>query len=767
MLRAGREEQYARFLPPEKCLYSRQRHDDSVNRRPPIHPAPSRNWTDSPLQYVKGIGPKRAAALELAGFHSIRDLLYYFPFDYLDRSRIVNIRDLRKFIDADRPVTVIGQVFHRELRRSRRSNRLVFFLTLKDDTGYLPCVWFEGVQWYKDAFEEGELLAVSAYPDFDKLGRIQFAHPEFDRLKGAEEEDEPDWGRMFNTGSIIPKYRSNADLNKVGLDSRGFRRVVRNALKSHLHLVEETIPDEIRSRTGLASCRSALEQIHFPSGYDDLGAARKRLKFEELFFFQMMLAFRKRRVGQEKKGITYTIESALARRLAATLPFELTKAQRRVINEIAEDMRSPTPMNRLLQGDVGSGKTIVALLTMLVAVDNGYQVAFMAPTEILAEQHYRTLTSYVKNLPVNVRLLIGGQRKKLRAVILEDIHSGRAQIIVGTHALIEENVKFAQLGFVVIDEQHRFGVLQRATIREKGFCPDVLVMTATPIPRTLALTLYGDLEVSVIDEMPANRKPIKTGVRREHQKEKVYQFVREEVRRGRQAYIVFPLIEESEKVNLKAATAEFERLQADVFPEYRVGLLHGRMKSEEKDEIMLRFKAEEIQILVSTTVIEVGIDVPNATIMIIENAERFGLSQLHQLRGRVGRGADQSYCILLADFGWFDAHRKGLDAGVLKKEKLNAQTRLDTMVQTTDGFKIAEVDLELRGPGEFFGIRQSGVPEFKIANLVEDGELIAIARKEAFALVARDPQLRSAPHQSLRKHFEERYKDAFMLGGVG
>ena len=738
-----------------------------MNRKPTSDSPSKPPQTGSPLQYVKGIGPKRAAALEEIGVHSVGDLLHYFPFDYLDRSSIVRIRDLRKHVDAEKPVTVIGEVFRQELRRSRRSNRLVFFLTLKDETGTVTCVFFQGVQWYKDAFEQGELLAVSAYPDFDKLGRIQFTHPEFDRLKGAEEEDEPDWGKLFNTGSIIPKYSSSANLTSVGLDSRGFRRVIRNALKSHLHTMEEIIPEDMRTRVGLLPLRMALEQIHFPSRSEDLAAARKRLKYDELFFLQLMLAYRKRHRSQEKKGITYTIESALARSLADHLPFDLTKAQRRVVKEIAGDMKSPKPMNRLLQGDVGSGKTIVALLAMLVAIDNGYQVAFMAPTEILAEQHFRTLAGYLKDLPVTTRLLIGGQKKKLREEILEDIHSGRANLVVGTHALIEENVTFAKLGFVVIDEQHRFGVLQRATLREKGFNPDVLVMTATPIPRTLSLTVYGDLDVSVIDEMPANRKPIKTGLRTEADKGKVYQFVREEIARGRQVYIVFPLIDESEKVDLKAATTEFEHLRSTTFPEYRLGLLHGRMKSEEKDEIMARFKAGEIQILVSTTVIEVGIDVPNAAIMIIENAERFGLSQLHQLRGRVGRGADQSYCILIANYGWFDEHGKGLEPGEVKKEKLNAQTRLETMVQTTDGFKIAEVDLRLRGPGEFFGIRQSGLPEFRLANLIEDGELIAIARTEAFGLVDGDPQLRAVAHQSLRRHFEEHYKDAFALGSVG
>ncbi|MBI3587122.1 MAG: ATP-dependent DNA helicase RecG [Ignavibacteriales bacterium] len=723
--------------------------------------------SDHPLQYVKGIGPKRSAALQELGIHSIRDLLYYFPFDYLDRSSIVAIKDLPKHVDSGKPVTVIGQVYRQEVRRSRRTKRMIFFLTIKDQTGYLSCVWFEGIQWYKDAFEVGELLAVSSYADFDKLGRVQFTHPEFDRLKGAMEEDEPDWGKLFNTGAIIPKYRSSSELGKVGLDSRGFRRIIRNALKHSARAVEETLSEDIRTRNRLPELSVALQNIHFPADAHALSLARQRLKFDELFFLQLMLAYRKQVVDGAVKGITYTVESKLARQLADSLPFTLTHAQRKVINEIADDMKQSKPMNRLLQGDVGSGKTIVALLAMLVAVENGYQVAFMAPTEILAEQHFRTLAAYLNNVPVNVRLLVGAQKKKLREDVLEDIRSGRGHIIVGTHAVIEEQVAFAKLGLVVIDEQHRFGVMQRALLREKGMNPDVLVMTATPIPRTLALTVYGDLDVSVIDEMPAHRKPIKTAIRLENQKQKVYDFVKEEIRRGRQAYIVFPLIEESEKVDLKAATVEFEQLQAEVFPELTLGLLHGRMKSEQKEKIMLDFKAGTIHVLVATTVIEVGIDIPNATIMIIENAERFGLSQLHQLRGRVGRGADQSYCILTANYGWFDKHHKGLDPGEVKQEKDVARKRLETMVATTDGFKIAEVDLELRGPGEFFGTRQSGVPAFKIANLIEDSALITLSRKEAFALVANDPQLRAASHAPIRKHFEEQYKEALELGKIG
>jgi ATP-dependent DNA helicase RecG len=720
----------------------------------------------SPLQYIKGVGPKRAEALANLGIQSIRDLLYYFPRGYLDRSQIVRIADLRMYVEKGEPVTIFAEVYRQEARRTRRGNKLIFLLTVKDDSGFLTCVWFEGFQWLKNAFENGEFLALSAIPTLDKLNRPQFVHPQYDRLKSVE-EDEPDWGKLFNTGSIIPKYRSSAELEKVGLDSHGFRRIIRNAVDHHLSAIDETLSLEIMQRQDLCDEKTAIRSIHFPGNFQELEIARRRLKFEELFFLQLMLALRKRNAQQQLRGLTYDVESKLAHQLVHSLHFELTKAQRKVLREIVDDLKSPYPMNRLLQGDVGSGKTIVALCAALIAVENGLQVAFMAPTEILAEQHYQTLTEFLKGLPVNVRLLVGGQRKKLREDVLEDIRQGSAHIAVGTHALVEEKVEFMNLGLVIVDEQHRFGVMQRATLRLKGINPDVLIMTATPIPRTLAMTLYGDLEVSVIDEMPVNRKPIRTALRTEKQKERVYQFVKDEIRHGRQAYIVFPLIEESEKVDLKAATKEYEHLQQNIFPEYRVGLLHGRMKSDAKEEVMQKFKKGEIHILVSTTVIEVGIDIPNASIMLIENAERFGLAQLHQLRGRVGRSADQSYCILIVDYGWFDAHAKGMDMSEIRDEKEYARTRLETMVQTVDGFKIAEVDLKLRGPGEFFGTQQSGVPGLHIANLIDDAELVTQARKEAFDLIKNDPHLRQKENEYIRKHFEEEFREILELGKIG
>jgi ATP-dependent DNA helicase RecG len=718
-----------------------------------------------PLQYIKGIGPKRTRALENIGIQSIQDLFFYFPRGYLDRSQIVRISDMRKYVEKGEPVTIFAEVYQQEARRSRRGGKPIFFLTVRDESGFLTCIWFEGFNWLKDAFEVGEFLALSAIPTLDKLRRPQFIHPQFDRLKSVE-EDEPDWGKLFNTGSIIPKYRSGAELEKVGLDSRGFRRILRNAINHHLSILDETLSTEIMQRQNLCDLQSAVRSIHFPADFQALSIAQRRLKFEELFFLQLMLALRKRSMQKIVRDMKYDVKSKLAYRLIDSLQFELTLAQKRVLKEITGDLNSPYPMNRLLQGDVGSGKTIVALCAALIAVESGLQVAFMAPTEILAEQHFRTLAEFLKGLSINVRLLIGGQRKKLREDVLEDIRRGSAQIVVGTHALVEEKVEFAKLGLVIVDEQHRFGVMQRATLRAKGMNPDVLVMTATPIPRTLAMTLYGDLEVSSIDEMPANRMPIRTALRTDQEKTRVYKFVEEEVRRGRQAYIVFPLIEESEKIDLKAATKEYEHLQKSIFPNCQLGLLHGKMKSDEKDEIMHKFKAGEIQILASTTIIEVGIDIPNATIMIIENAERFGLAQLHQLRGRVGRGADQSYCILIANYGWFDTGAKNKDAIEILNEKEHAQTRLETMVQTTDGFKIAEVDLKLRGPGEFFGTRQSGLPELRIASILDDAELLSAARKEAFGLIKDDPHLRKESNDDIKKHFEKEYKEVLELGKI-
>jgi ATP-dependent DNA helicase RecG len=720
---------------------------------------------DLPVQFVKGIGPKRAEALASRGVRTVHDLLYYFPFDYIDLSRVEPIGNLRRHVSSGAWITVIGSVLSFELLG--RPPRQRFVVHLGDESGSIQLVFFRSVKYFKTTFAVGERLAVSGR--VTRFGKhYQFVHPSIDRLAGGDEE-----GDVFlHTTGIVPKYGSSEGMKDVYLNLKGLRRIMKSTVEQFAELLAETLPADLLRRNGLLPLRQAIRAIHFPPSTDELAAARRRLKFDELFAMQLLLALRRKSVKVDLPGIRFSVESKLARQLVDSLPFKLTKAQVKVIKEIAGDMQSPRPMNRLLQGDVGSGKTVVALTAMLIAVENGYQAAFMAPTEILAEQHFRTLAALLKGLPVNVRLLIGGQKTKLREDIVEDIQRGSAQIVVGTHALIQDEVRFAALGLVIIDEQHRFGVAQRIALREKGGSPqggprpDILVMTATPIPRTLSLTLYGDLDVSVIDELPANRKSIKTVLKLESQETSAYDFIRRQVEEGRQAYIVYPLVEESEKVDLKAATESFGRLKSEIFPDLRLGLLHGRMASEEKEEVMKAFKEGNIDVLVSTTVIEVGIDVPNASIMVIEHAERFGLSQLHQLRGRVGRGAEQSYCILIAP-DWMKALARGLamlpKLGAEGEERQIAERRLATMLMTTDGFKIAETDLELRGPGDFFGTRQSGLPALQIANLMTDGELLSLARHDALELIERDPHLRLPDNTPVRKHFEERMKEALSL----
>jgi len=740
-----------------------------------------------PVQFVKGIGPRKSALLEKAGIRTVEDLLFHIPRRYIDRTTLLSIAELRKRIlmsgegssaggedagveETRREFTVIGEV--RSFRVLGFGGKSRFLLVIADKTGSLQCVWFGGVHYWKTMFRIGETLAVSGEPGMYGSA-LQFIHPDIDRITAPEEGEDgaapTRWVDALNTGGLVPMYPSGEDLARAGLDSGGFRRVIAGALKTFGDRFPEMLPLAVTEARGLVPARAALQSVHRPASRADLREGLRRLKYEELFRFQLKLAMKRRMTREESGGIAFAVKSALARSLVDSLPFALTRAQVRVVQEITADMASPRVMNRLLQGDVGSGKTVVALMAMLVAVDNGYQSVFMAPTELLAEQHFRTLRRLLGDSPVNLRLLVGAQKSALRRDLLEDIRTGSAQIVVGTHALFEKEVAFARLGFVVIDEQHRFGVMQRATLRSKGPNPDVLVMTATPIPRTLSLTLYGDLDVSVIDELPANRKPVTTVLRSDADMASVASFVREQVREGRQAYFVYPLIEESEKLDLKAATVHYNRLQQEVFPDLRLGLIHGRLAGEERDAVMERFTRGEIDILVATTVIEVGIDVSNATVMVIENAERFGLSQLHQLRGRVGRGGDQSFCILVAK-RWL-AGRAGRAAARNSPSSADQQAlaarRLAAMVSTTDGFRIAETDLRLRGPGDFFGTRQSGIPEFKIADIVADASVLNDARVDAFAIVESDPHLASAEHRSLLSYLRSRYADEMKLIDVG
>jgi len=726
-----------------------------------------------PVQYVKGIGPKRAKVLASVGINTVRDLLFYFPYDYIDLSAVKKISALRPFAGTSKWLTVIGTIRGFDLLGRPPHQR--FVLLIQDETGTLELVFFRSLTYFKKAFTAGQVLAVSGKITAYR-GRIQMVHPSIDRLSGGPNGDE-DYEGFLHTSGIVPKYGSSSDLKDVNLHVKGFRRIVKSALDSFSGFIEEYLPESVLRRHQFPQLSLAITAVHFPESFEQLDAVQRRLKFDELFSTQLLLALRRKHIRSELAGISFETKSNLARKLVDSLPFSLTSAQKRVIREVTDDMKSTKPMNRLLQGDVGSGKTIIALLAMLIAVDNGYQSAFMAPTEILAEQHYRTIAGFLSGLNIDVRLLIGAQSSGMRKNILGEIKNGRAQIVVGTHAIIQEDVEFAGLGIVIIDEQHRFGVAQRVALREKGnrggegaLQPDILIMTATPIPRTLSLTIYGDLDVSVLDELPANRKKIKTSVLYESQTRQLYAFIRSQVKQGRQAYIVYPLVEESEKLDLKASTESYEHLKSEIFTDFRVGLLHGQMISAEKDEVMNQFKDGSIDIMVTTTVIEVGIDVPNASVMVIQHAERFGLSQLHQLRGRVGRGTSQSYCILVAP----DWMRKNINlsadypaADDAERDKMRSVRRLQTMVKTTDGFKIAEIDLELRGPGDFFSTRQSGLPRLRIANLLTDGEILATARREAFELVDADPLLRHPDHQALKNYYEEWMKEdlALLQGG--
>ncbi len=707
-----------------------------------------RSIADVDVQYVKGVGPRRAEALGEVGVKSALDLLYYFPRKYLDRSRVLQIKDAHSALLMPEEVTFVGRI--KSIYPSRRGGRRFLFVTLSDGTGNLRCVWFNGVQYFVRAFKEGELVAfsgkVTSYQD-----RPCLVHPEYDHLE--EEADE----EFLHTGGIIPVYPLTENLKHVGLDSRGFRKITRKAIDS---LKDHDFPDdamskEILSANSLMNLKDALKAIHFPVSEQELKLALRRFKFEELFYLQFLLAIR-RNVIRHANGIAMKDSGELVRRLVTELlPFKLTDSQKKVLHEIVKDIRPAHPMNRLLQGDVGSGKTVVALIAILIAVENGYQAAFMAPTEILAAQHFANIQQYLDLLGVGTAILIGGQRRGERAQIYEDIETGKASVVVGTHAIIQENVKFNKLGLIVVDEQHRFGVVQRMALQEKGENPHLLVMTATPIPRTLSLTIYGDLDVSVIDEMPLGRKMVRTALRGESNRDKVYKFVRDQVLAGRQVFIVYPLVNETEKSDLKAATQSFVRLRDETFRGFKVGLIHGQMTETEKNDVMTAFKKNAINILVATTVIEVGIDIPNASVMIIEHADRFGLSQLHQLRGRIGRGIHQSYCILMTDDKHLDERK------IQTREDAAAYRRLKLFTSTTDGFKIAEYDLMLRGPGEFFGTKQSGLPPLRLADIIKDRDIIVQARKSAFRLAEEDPHLREERHARIRDVLKKNYKESF------
>ena len=697
---------------------------------------------DTPIQYCKGIGPRRAEALQKLGIATVEDALSYFPWRYEDRGNLKRIGRL----SYGSYETVSGEVVSAEVVQTKRQRVKIFELLIKDRSGMLIGSWFNQ-PFMQKMFKPGQKVILSGIVKANPYrgGLPQIDNPDYEIMDGDEADD------LIHTGRTVPIYRTTA-----GLSVRYLRSIIKAILDSCGVAVQEMLPDELVKKHALMPVPEALFEVHFPSQEKDIAvlnrgmsAAHRRLSFEELFVLELGLVIRKRGLSDEKKGIRFQPLDRLETELRNDLPFKLTRAQERVIEEIKKDMTAERPMNRLVQGDVGCGKTVVALIASLLAVENGYQAAIMAPTEILAEQHYKNMSAMAQPLDILVRSLTGSRKKKDKEAILADIESGAARIVVGTHALIEGQVKFKRLGLAVIDEQHRFGVMQRSTLTSKGYDPDVLVMTATPIPRTLALTVYGDLDVSVIDEMPAGRNPIITRLFFESRRGEAYRFIEEELKKGRQAYVVYPLVEETEKSDLKAATEMAAHLQKDIFPNWKIGLLHGRMKSDEKEAVMASFKAGETQMIVSTTVIEVGVDVPNAAVMVIEHPERFGLAQLHQLRGRVGRGGHQSYCILMGPRMFAEEAR----------ERLNAFSR------TNDGFLIAEEDLRMRGPGEFFGTRQSGLPDLRVANIIRDADLLEQARAEAFDLLGRDPQL--AWYPKLRDLLRRKWQGRLGLISVG
>ena len=680
------------------------------------------DFLKTPIEFLKGVGPQRADLLrQELGIHTFNDLLQHFPFRYIDRSRYVTVSELSTMETA---AQLRGRIIAVSESGTGRMKKLS--AKFQDESGVIDLIWFQGIKWIKPLLKIG--VEYQIYGKAKIYGSMwNMPHPELMEWKDV----------LLKTG-LQPVYSTTEKLTAKGLHSKGLEKLTAVLVAQLKGKISETIPSTILQKHHLISRESAMILVHLPSVENDFIRARMRLKFEELFFLQLELLLRKSITAQKSKGYLFNeVGTVFNTFYQEHLPFPLTGAQKRVIKEIRKDFISGQHMNRLLQGDVGSGKTLVALLTMLIAIGNGYQAALMAPTEILASQHYETLKEFLKDLPVRLSLLTGSVKKKDRTAIHEGLEDGSIHILIGTHALLEDAVQFKNLGIVVIDEQHRFGVAQRARMWKKNTIPPhVLIMTATPIPRTLAMTFYGDLEVSVIDELPPGRKPINTVHRYEASRLRVFGFIKEEIAKGRQVYIVYPLINESETLDFNNLMSGYEAITRSFpLPDYKVSIVHGKLKPEDKDYEMQRFIKGETQIMVATTVIEVGVNVPNASVMIIESAERFGLSQLHQLRGRVGRGAEQSFCILMT----------GLK---LSKESIR---RMETMVSTNDGFEIAEVDLQLRGPGDLMGTQQSGALDLRIADLSRDGQLVMLARDEARSLLEMDPGLDRPQHLTLKE----------------
>ncbi|MDX1828208.1 MAG: ATP-dependent DNA helicase RecG [Lutibacter sp.] len=691
------------------------------------------------ITYLKGVGPNRADLLKTElGIHTYSDLINFFPFRYIDRTQFVKINQLQQ---NTAEIQIVGKITSLKTVQQKRGSRLV--ATFMDETGTMELIWFRGAKWIKDTLKLNIPYVIFGKTNYFN-GFYSMAHPEMELASAYK--------KNLRT-AMQPVYPSTEKLSNKGISNRVISKIMQSLFQEVGTEFRETLSEDIIKNNQLISKSEALFNIHFPKTQELLAEAQKRLKFEELFFIQLQLIRRKMIRKAKIKGFNFEkVGTYFNSFYKQNLPFELTNAQKRVLKEIRKDIGSNAQMNRLLQGDVGSGKTIVALLVMLIALDNKYQATLMAPTEILATQHYNSIVELLKGMNVTVKLLTGSTKTKERKIIHSDLESGDLQILIGTHALIEDKVKFKNLGIAIIDEQHRFGVAQRSKLWKKNeLPPHILVMTATPIPRTLAMSVYGDLDISVIDELPPGRKEVKTAHRYDANRLSVFKFLKDEIAKGRQVYIVYPLINESEAMDYKDLMDGYESISRDFpKPTYQISIVHGKMKAEDKEFEMQRFIKGETQIMVATTVIEVGVNIPNASVMVIESAERFGLSQLHQLRGRVGRGAEQSYCILMTSF----------------KLSNEAKIRLDTMVSTSDGFKIAEVDLKLRGPGNLMGTQQSGVLNMKIADIVKDAHLLKLARTVAIDLLEEDSTLTKPANRFINIAYQEISKNSTIWANI-
>lgn len=700
----------------------------------------SGDFLKTPIEYLKGVGPERGQTLQTElGIFRFEDLLNYFPFRHIDRSKYYKIKEIQASLAE---IQIIGRLRTLEEIGQNRGKRLVG--QFEDETGSIELVWFKYTKWMKENLQKmkSEPLVIYGKPnEFNR--KINIVHPEIETVESHKTSPQ----------GLYPVYSSTEKLQKKGITNRVMQKLQAQLLMD-IQRLDENLPDDIMAKFNFPKRLDAYKQIHFPKTIEDLKAAENRIKFEEFFFLQLGMLVKKLNRQSKFKSFEFgTVGRNFNDFYQNYLPFELTNAQKRVLKEIRADLARPVQMNRLLQGDVGSGKTMVALLSSLIAIDNGFQVAIMAPTEILAQQHYQAMKDYLAEMNVEVRILSGSTKAKERREIFEKLQNGEIHILVGTHALLEPTVVFQNLGLTIIDEQHKFGVAQRAQFLKKNTIPPhILVMTATPIPRTLAMSLYGDLDISIIDELPAGRKPIMTLHKKDKDRLALFKFMKDEIQKGRQVYVVYPLIEGSEKLDYKDLMDGYESVtRAFPLPQYAVSIVHGKMKPADKDFEMQRFAKGETQILVATTVIEVGVNVPNASVMVIESAEKFGLSQLHQLRGRVGRGAEQSYCILMTKDGLTE----------------DAYQRISTMVRTNDGFEIAEVDMQLRGPGDIMGTQQSGILNFKLANIAKDQKILQAARYMAEHILKDDPNLSKPQHQAMKIFFDKNHKDKFIWSRIG